>query len=298
MREERLLGIGDYLNRYYAPATVLEYSRDIADYVSSCPMAAEAMYGDVMSYVVGLRNRYGNATTLRGKVCAVKAYYAYLCHAGIRADNPARAIRLKDKVSKDIQLQDLFTVAELEAMLLRDEPYRKFIYRNRVLMSLLIYQGLRPEEVCGIRLEDIDLTLATVYIRKTLKSVGRTLELKASQVLLFYEYIHQVRPGLLREGYSTDILLIGQQGRALPPWAISVHIKRCYGGVYPGRVVSAGRIRQSVLMNLLKAGHDISVVQLFAGHVCASSTQRYEQNRLDSLKMAIDEYHPYKRGET
>jgi integrase/recombinase XerD len=49
-----------------------------------------------------------------------------------------------------------------------------------------------------------------------------------------------------------------------------------------------------VITNLLKAGHDISVVQLFAGHVCAASTQRYQQSGVDSLKAAVHRYHPMK----
>jgi integrase/recombinase XerD len=230
--------------------------------------------------------------TLRGVVCAIKAYYAYLCHRGIREDNPAKLIRLKDKALKDIQLQDLFTTAELEAMLMRAEPYKKFIHRNRVLMSLLIYQGLRPQEVAGLRVGDIDLAAATVYIKATSQSSARTLELKASQVLLFYEYIHNIRPGLIKPETPTDRLLIGLQGRALPAWAVCVHLKRCYGNMYPGRTVCTHTIRQSVITNLLKAGHDISLVQLFAGHVCAASTQRYQQTNVDSLKAAIHKYHP------
>jgi integrase/recombinase XerD len=92
--------------------------------------------------------------------------------------------------------------------------------------------------------------------------------------------------------YVKDFLLIGMQGRPLAAWAISVHIKRCYRGMYADRMVCAHTIRQSVIANLLKAGNDISVVQLFAGHVCAGSTQRYEQTGVDSLQSAIGRYHP------
>jgi integrase/recombinase XerD len=281
-----------YLAAFYAPSTVKEYGRDIENYLSNCPEAEGVMYRDIVAYIGKLRERYSNGATLGKMVSAIKAYYGYLCHEGIREDNPARGIRLMDRVSKDRQLQDLFTEVELEAMLDRKEPYKKNIYRNGVLMSLLIYQGLWPQEVAGLRVVDIDLKAATVRIGATPKSAGRTLELKASQVLLFYEYIHQVRPGMIKAGTDTDRLLIGLQGRALPPWAIGVHIKRCYGGMYPGRKVSTATIRQSVIANLLKAGNDVSVVQLFAGHLCAASTQRYEQGAVNSLAAAVQQYHP------
>jgi integrase/recombinase XerD len=62
--------------------------------------------------------------------------------------------------------------------------------------------------------------------------------------------------------------------------------------MYPGRTVSPGTIRQSVIANLLKAGHDISVVQLFAGHLLTGSTQRYQQSGVDTLQAAVEQYHP------
>lgn len=285
-------GLLQYLRTHYATSTVKSYSLSIAAYLLNCPGAQHAMYKDITAYIGTLRKRYSNAATLRGIVGAIKVYYSYLCHEGIREDNPAKAVRLKDKVNKSIQLQDLFTMEELEVMLERKEPYYRWGYRNKVMMGLLIYQGLWPQEASGLRIEDIDFTAATVYIRATRKSHARTLPLKAKQVLLLYEYIHTIRPQLIKFGTTTDRLLIGLQGRALPAWAISVHIKRCYGAMYPNRVVCTHTIRQSVIANLLKAGNDISVVQLFAGHICAASTQRYEQSGVDSLQSAIVKYHP------
>jgi integrase/recombinase XerD len=287
-------GLQRYLRQYYAAGTVREYSRDIEAYLLHQSGAEQAMYKDITAYIGALRSRYSNASTIRGAVCAIKAYYSYLCHTGMRKDNPAKAIRLKDRRNSDVQLQDLFSTEELEAMLERKEPYYKWGYRNKVLVGLLIYQALWPQEMAAVRVADIDLTAATVYIRATRNTNARTLPLKANQVLLFYEYIHAIRQNLIKQGTTTDKLLIGLQGRALPAWAISVHIKRCYGAMYPGRTVCPHTIRQSVITNLLKAGHDISVVQLFAGHVCAASTQRYQQSGVDSLKAAVHRYHPMK----
>lgn len=290
-------GLIRYLQKHYAPATVKEYSGGIRVYLMNYPGAEQAMYKDITAYIGALRNRYRNANTLRSAVCAIKVYYAYLSDAGIREDNPARAIRLKDRIVKDIQLQDLFSEEELGSMLVRaGEGYskecKKLVYRNRVMMSLLIYQGLWPQEVAGLRVEDIDLSAATVSISASGKAAARVLSLRASQVLLFYAYIHEVRSVLIGAGIATDKLLIGLQGKPLPAWAISVHIKRCYRGMYKGRTVCVHTIRQSVISNLLKAGNDISVVQLFAGHICAGSTQRYEQSGVDSLQSAIGKYHP------
>lgn len=74
---------------------------------------------------------------------------------------------------------------------------------------------------------------------------------------------------------------------------ITKHIKRSYTGLYPGRVVSAQSIRQSVLTNLLKAGHDLRVVQGFAGHRYPGSTERCRPNEVATLATAVNKYHPF-----
>lgn len=79
-------------------------------------------------------------------------------------------------------------------MLERKERYRHLEYRNKVLMSLLIYQGLHPEEMAALEVIDFNLHAAQVCIRATAKTNSRTLGMKASQILLLQEYIRVVRP--------------------------------------------------------------------------------------------------------
>lgn len=71
------------------------------------------------------------------------------------------------------------------------------------------------------------------------------------------------------------------------------HVKRSYAGVYTTKKVNAQTIRQSVIVNLLKAGNDISAVQALAGHKYPGSTQKYRQNEIENLQSAINKYHPF-----
>jgi integrase/recombinase XerD len=283
--------IKQYLQQQYASGTVEEYTRAVNSYLSNYPNAPAAKYNDVVQYIGLLRKKYYHTATLRKILSAIKAYYAYLCEEGIRKDNPAKIIRLKDKVNKDIQLQDLFTTQELEKLLGRKEPYKNTGYKNKVMMSLLIYQGLQPQEMCRLTIEDINLTAGTVYIKSTTKTHNRTLSLKPNQVLLFYQYINDIRSGLCKENINQQ-LLIGLQGKPLNPWDVTAYVRRCFKQLYPDKKLTPGTIRQSVITNLLKQGHDISVVQSFAGHKLPGATQRYKQNSVDTLKTAIQKYHP------
>src|SRR5690606_27696411 len=105
------------------------------------------------------------------------------------------------------------------------------------------------------------------------------------------EYLKEVRPKLLKENES-DKLLIGTRNNPMSAEDITKHVKRSFRDHYPGRKVNAMSIRQSVITNLLKAGNDLRIVQVFAGHKYPSTTELYKQTNVEELKQQINLYHP------
>jgi integrase/recombinase XerD len=285
------MNIETYLKSNYSPDTSKAYKREIEIYLSNYPTAEKANYKDLTNYIGLLRNRYSKASTIARIVSSLKVYYNYLCFCGIRNDNPTKAIKLRDKKSRDIQLQDLFTAEELEILLNRKERYTNLDYRNKVLSSLLIYQALHPGEIENLLVEHIDLNTGSIYIKPTFKTNSRTLQLKPNQILLFHQYINEIRSKLLNNKPSNS-LLIGIRGGEMSGEDITKHIKRSFKELYPNRKVNAQTIRQSVITNLLKQGHDLSLVQAFAGHKTPSTTERYKQSEIETLKAAVNKYHP------
>jgi integrase/recombinase XerD len=290
------MNLEEYLQAHYSADTVKAYKREIDIYSSnfnSSPTGGVegASYKEITHYIGLLRQRYKKPATISRMLSAIKVYYDYLCDAGLRNDNPSKAIFLRDNRSRDVQLQDLFTIEELEALMNRKERFVNLYYRNKVLISLLIYQALHPAAMEAVRIADIDLNTGSIYIRATGKTNSRTLQLRPNQILLFHQYITEIRPKLLKEN-SSDKLLIGERTKAMPAEDITKHIKRSFKNLYPGRNVNAQTIRQSVITNLLNQGNDISIVQAFAGHKTPSTTERYKQSDVDTLKAAVNKYHP------
>ncbi len=287
--------LDEYLKKYYSPDTAKAYKREIEIYLSNYPTAEKANYKDLINYIGLLRKRYSKASTISRIVSSIKVYYDYLCSEGIRNDNPTKAIKLRDKQNRDIQLQDLFTTEELENLLNRKERYTNLDYRNKVLSSLLIYQALHPREIENLLIENINLNTGSIYIKATYKTNNRTLQLKPNQILLFNTYINEIRFKLLKT-YNSKLttLLIGIRGEPMSGEDITKHIKRSFKELYPNRKVNAQTIRQSVITNLLKQGHDLSLVQNFAGHKYPSTTERYKQNEIETLQAAVNKYHPIK----
>ena len=283
----------EYLHARYTVETIKAYKREIEIYQNNFKQAEKADYKAIVQYIGSLRNRYHNPRTINRILASIKAYYDFLSSSGKRKDNPAKSIRLRDKQNRDIQLQDLFSKEETEVLLNRKERYRQLESRNKVVMSLLIYQGLTPHEISSLTLEDINLETAGIYIKATSSTNSRTLGLKPTQVFLFQQYQREIRPMLLK-GNPTDILLIGHRGNPMTTEDISKHVIRSFKGLYAPRKVNCQTIRQSVITQLLKAGNDLRIVQVFAGHKNPSTTEKYKQRDVEALKGAIQNYHPLK----
>ncbi|ELR68979.1 phage integrase family protein [Fulvivirga imtechensis AK7] len=243
----------------------------------------------MMQYVDYLRKQYQNPKTINRMLYGVKAWYHWLIHTGKRNDHPCRYLTLKDAKYEDIQLQDLFTSIELEQLMERKERYESVRIRNQVAISLLIYQGLRLTEVEQLRIQDIDLEAGMIYSKGMAKTLPRTLKMKPQQIMLFYKYIHEIRPKIISE--TTNQLILNIRGKAMSADSINYLIET-FKNYFPDKNLNAKTIRQSVIANLLKEGKDLRVVQVFAGHKNPTSTEKYRQTGLEELKAAVLKYHP------
>lgn len=285
--------LNTYLQKHYAKKTAIAYQREIEIYITNNPNNKKYTYSEIVNYIGLLRTKYTNSKTINRILASIKAYYSYLCCIAIRKDNPTKSIRLRDKQSRDIQLQDLFTTEELESLLTaKQERYTNLDYRNKVLMSLLIYQALKPNEIEALECDEINLGEATIYIKSSAKNNSRTLALKANQILLFKKYLEEIRVKLVAEN-QTKSFIIGHRKEPMTAEDITKHIKRNYN-IYRPRKVNAMSIRQSVIANLLKQNNDLRIVQSFAGHKYPSTTERYKETNVVALQSALQKYHPYK----
>jgi integrase/recombinase XerD len=285
--------IEEYLLKYYTKKTAIAYLREIEIYVTNNKKTEKYTYSEIINCIGTLRKKYSNSKTLNRILSSIKAYYNYLCFIQIRKDNPTKSIYLKDKQSRDIQLQDLFSTEELEKLLnAKKERFFLLDYRNKVLISLLIYQALKPNEIESLQADEINLEEGNIYIKSSAKNNSRTLGLKANQILLFKNYIEEIRPKLLQKNESKN-LIIGQRKEPMTAEDITKHITRNYN-IYRPRKVNCLTIRQSIITNLLKQNHDLRIVQSFAGHKYPSTTERYKQSNVDALQTALKIYHPIK----
>ena len=265
----------EYLDRNYSPTSVRGYANMIGRFrLALGEKADQASYTEVLGYIGTLRGQRLHPKTLRNNLFAVKIYFDYLLETGLRKDHPCRHLHLKDRIDRGIVLESLYDRERLK------ELYDGHRERDKVIVGLLVYQALTVSEVVGLQAGDVDLEQGKIRIRGNRSNRGRVLALGPEQVLPLYRYL---------SGRTDGYLFTGDKGRALWTGSINRIINR---GRAKGDRLLASRIRQSVIHHLLKEGHDVRVVQEFAGHRRASSTEAYKQTGLEELKSAIDRLHP------
>lgn len=287
------MSLQEYLNERHTKGTAERYQRDITLYLQTVTeaKAINATYSDIMDYIDVLRSKYSNPETIKVIIQSIKKYYYWLNHTGQRKTHPCRNLKLREKTNRDIQIQDLFTASELELLLERKERYSVLKIKNQVIISLLIYQGLTRNDVVNITLKDIDLNEGTIYIKPDTKTNSRTLKLKSKQIMLLHKYVNESRKELIRS--ETEALILTKLGTAETGEGIS-YLLETAKHLFSSKNLNTKTIRQSVIANLLKSGHDLRLVQTFAGHKYPSATERYRQTGIEELKAGIEKYHPLK----
>jgi len=295
-----MITLRNYLEKKYSKSTLnsnLYNIKRFTDYYQN--KAPKATFKDILNYIEHLRKNYNlHPKTLRHCLYGVKIYFNYLLETGQRNDHPCSELFLKDKIDKQIQVDNLYSSETLEKFF---ETYqikkKKYLEnRNKIIISLLIYQALTVKEIAELEIQNINLEKCEIFIKAseelTAKSPqSRTLPLQAKQILLIYNYLEKDRIKLLKYNnkQESNIFILGQYGEKINPHGISKMINEQKP---KSEQIQPMKIRQSVIANLLKKENDTRIVQVFSGHRRASTTIQYKQTELEQLQNAVNNYHP------
>lgn len=291
--------IREYLLKTYSKSTLNSNLYNIKRFTDYFPRnkAEKAGYWDILQYLEYLRKNCDlHPKTLKHCLYAVKIYFNYLLETGKRKDHPCSELNLKDKINKQIRVDTLYNEQTLEHFFettCLSRRKRRLDNRNRIIVSLLIYQALTVTEIVTLTTGDINLEKGEIFILSgQFHKQSRTLPLKAKQILLFYKYLDEDRGILLSYNKSNpneQSFILGQYGETVHPHEISRIINQ---NRPENEKIKPLKIRQSVIANLLKKENDARIVQVFAGHKRVSTTEQYRQNELETLQEAVNRYHP------
>lgn len=264
--------------------------------------AEEAGYNDLLSFIDSCRLDGESTTHINRKLRSIRDFYDWLKREVEATTNPAANLYLKGTTHRVVS-----GVIDFKALenLYQDYPAETLRQkRNRVILGLLIYQGLSTEDLQKLETSDVQIKEGKVHVRGDRRINRRVLDLRPFQVMELHEYITITRPSIIegtgrpaparKPGKINDEklktqLLISINGSENMKNSL-LHLFREVRKQHP-TVTSAKKIRQSVITYWLKT-MNLRQVQYMAGHKRVSSTERYLGNNLESLKDKLEKYHP------
>jgi len=254
--------------------------------------AAQVNYNDLLLYIKHQRSKGINQRTVQHYMGAIKHFYQHLLQEGKVAINPASDIEVKGVKRK--MLYHILEAHELHG-LYNGYPAETLQERhNKTMLGMLVYQGLKTEELARLEVKDIKLREGLINVPGSRRSNSREMKLEVHQVMDMYDYVLQVRPELMQmnlNGQSEmDKLFIGQSkssNRLRSSMAqLMVRVRTLNPGIKNGK-----QIRASVITKWLKA-HNLREVQYLAGHRYISSTEGYIENDMEGLQEQVQQFHP------
>jgi site-specific recombinase XerD len=248
----------------------------------------QGSYADVLAYMKHCQKKGTTQRTVQNYLNMIKHFYGHLIEQGQIELNPVTGIKVQGVKRKS--LYHTFNAQELHALYNQfNDPTLKG-KRNKIMLGLLIYQGLKTEELGRLDVKDVKLKEGKVNIPGSRKGNARTLQLESHQVLEMYDYILQTRNEIMsKSGENSEKLFVSiKNGSDLHNYMTRLMVRLRKQNKL---VLNAKQIRASVIMKWLKQ-YNLRQVQYLAGHRYISSTEGYQQNEMEGLTEEVNKFHP------
>jgi integrase/recombinase XerD len=291
----------------YSAATVKTVVEQIVTFLAwveaeNIPEPTQVSYNDLMSYVQSCQSRGVSQKTIAHYISDVRKFYGFLISEGMLKENPAAFI-----TTRGIKRRVYYTILSLEEL---QQLYRQYPVditnepgkglppqqrnilsrrRNKVIMSLLVNQGLRVEEIKALRVQDLQLREGRITVHSQRRTAERVLELESYQVYELIDYLQEVRkPFIEASGPSDRLFLQWRQGEHFygVTGMMLAHLRNINASVR-----NFDQIRASVITHWVKT-YNLRKAQYMAGHRYVSSTEDYKQQVLDELQNDVKKFHP------
>ena len=272
----------------FTPKTIYSYLKGlelIKELVERQSVELDEMeYPDVLEYVNRRKTMQVSTNTINTDLKLLRHYFGYLIHIGFKSTNPAGSVVLKG--AKQNHLYNILKVDQLELMYNSVEDNTAIGSRNKVLIGLLVYQGLTTGEVAKIRLSDVDLESCSVIIREQAKSNRRSLPLQSKQLLPLLKYMEQYRSEIHQQKALESKLLIISSGQGDKIKNLLSVLQKQLKKQHDF-FSSWKQIRSSVICNRLTS-ENLRHQQHYFGFRYVSSIEEYLQHNVEELRDELD----------
>lgn len=223
-------------------------------------------------------------TTINKKLNSLQSFNDFLIHEGVMIDKVVELGRDRVKIAKGSEKPvEVYSDETLESLLFHLEKVKDI--RDKVIVKLLLFTGVRVSELCSIRIKDIDfLSHHVTVIGKGGKY--REIPLKADLVESIKAYLLERRKN---KYFGCEVLLLGQRG-ALNRDAINRILGRIARQAKLKQKLKPHAFRHTFCTSLIAKGVPLTTVSKLAGHTSIETTARFyigcsRQEKINAVNM-------------
>lgn len=276
----------------YSDHTVTSYRNDLEQFYRYIKQAfdieniSEASHLYIRSWMAQLSDDDIGPRSINRKISALRSYCKFLMKRGLLEKDPTIKIqtpKTPKRLPVYVEQQDIGKLFDELQVYFEDSFYGR---RDRMVLELLYYTGMRRAEL--LNLKDTDVDLGRQYIKVLGKgNKERLIPVSQQMTESLATYIEE-KNKLFASGW----LLVTDKGSKLYPEMAYRIVKKFLSLVTTIEKRSPHVLRHSFATHLTNNGAEINAVKDLLGHASLAATQVYTHNNIEQLKDIYKNTHP------
>ena len=235
----------------------------------------------IQQYIAEMNEQYA-VKTVKRRLAALRGFCNWLEEGAMLLNNPFQQMKLR--IREPFRLPSAMTMKEVQLVL--EAVYEKGMYysgrslgmttqflhyRDILVIEMLFATGVRVQELCSIRFNDMD------FFHRTVRIVGKGNK----ERIIYYgndavNYAMKQYNWIRKEMcFGGDYLFVNKFGDPLSPQAVRNIIKKYVILADIKRNITPHSFRHTFATLLLEEGVDLRYIQEYLGHSSISTTQIY-----------------------
>ncbi len=271
------------------PHTRRAYRNDVSGFMAFFGMKEATEFrvvtrAHLLAWREDLEGRGNGPATIRRKLAAIASLFDHLCESNAVTHNPVRGVKRPRSESGEGKTP---AIADGQARRLLDAPPEDTLKgkRDRAILAVLFFHGLRREELCKLRVKDVEERHGVKHLRVHGKG-GKTRFVPAHAAALgrIADYLAAAGHGEDGGGALFRPLKNSRTGKldsALTPGKVDECVVRYYARRLGLGATGFGPhvARATAATHALNQGADITKVQEWLGHSNIATTRIYDRRR-------------------
>jgi len=270
--------------------TASAYSRDLMglQMATGATHPSQITTQAIRAHLSNLLQKGRARTTIARNLACFRSFFRFLMRQGMLSTNPTEGIR-SPKPEK--HLPAYLTVDQAVGLLHHSSSNTFHSLRDNAILELLYSTGIRVSELCGLNLNDLQLSLGIIKVHGK-GGKDRIVPFGNMAKEAIKAYVVRRNELLERFKIEQDAVFINERGGRLTPRSVQRLMERRRIEAGLGQDITPHSLRHSMATHMLEGGADLRSIQELLGHASLATTQRYTHLDMDRLTDVYRLAHP------